>query len=90
MSKARNERRRRQRDAGEHTNVLAVHLSTFYEFLSSSPKPSDEAVRETFVRHRNAWYKYCASHQLTESVKDLFTLNVEKAWKRNQDRQTEQ
>lgn len=90
MSKARNERRKRKRDAAKHTNALAVHLSEFYGFLSSSPKPSDEAVRETFIRHRNAWYKYCASHQLTESVKDLFTLNVEQAWKRNQDRQTEQ
>ena len=90
MSKARNERRKRKRDAAKHTNALAVHLSEFYGFLSSSPKPSDEAVRETFIRPRNAWYKYCASHQLTESVKDLFTLNVEKAWKRNQDRQTEQ
>lgn len=71
MSKARNERRKRQRDASKHTNVLAVHLSEFYEFLSSSPKPSDEAVRETFIRHRNAWHNYCASHKLTESAKDL-------------------
>lgn len=90
MSKARNERRKRQRDAGKHTNVLAVHLSGFYEFLSSSPKPSDEAVRETFIRHRNAWYKYCASHKLTESAKDLFVMNVEKAWKRNQNKQAVQ
>ena len=87
MSKARNERRKRQ---SKHTNVLAVHLSEFYEFLSSSPKPSDEAVRETFIRHRNAWRNYCASHKLTESAKNLFVMNVEKAWKRNRDKQAAQ
>ena len=90
MSKARNERRKRQRDASKHTNVLAVHLSEFYEFLSSSPKPSDEAVRKTFIRHRNAWHNYCASHKLTESAKDLFVMNVEKAWKRNRAKQAAQ
>lgn len=83
MSEQRRKKRKQLRESGGHLNVLASHLSQFYEFLESEVKPSDDEVRDTFKKHRDAWYKYCDSNQLTDSAKDLFVMNVEKMWKRN-------
>lgn len=90
MSEQRRKKRKQQRESGGHLNVLASHLSLFYEFLEKKDKPSDEEVRSTFLKHKEDWYKYCDSHQLTDSSKDLFTMNVEKMWKHNTNKQSVQ
>lgn len=82
MSEKRRKKRKQKRESGGHLNVLASYLSQFYELLESEIKPSDQEVRDTFIKHRDAWHKYCDSNKLTDSAKDLFVMNVEMMWKR--------
>lgn len=87
MSEQRRKRRKQLRMAGGHLNVLASHLSQFYDFLEAEVKPSDQEVRETFIKHKEDWYKYCDSNKLKDSSKDLFVMNVEKRWKHKSSKQ---
>lgn len=88
MSVKRHNKRKQLRMAGGHLNVLTSHLSLFYEFLEAEIKPSDQEVRETFLKHKEAWYKYCDSNKLKDSAKDLFVMNVEKRWKHKSSKET--
>lgn len=88
MSEQRRLRRLKERVNQHHTIALANHLADFYEFLSQKVKPSDQQVRDEFLKHKDAWYKHCDKHKLKNEVKDLFVLNVEHTWKRKQSQQT--
>lgn len=82
MSYARNKRRRQQRASQPHLTMLATLLGRFYEFLSSSPQPSDGEVREKFTSANDQWKRYCTIHKLM-NANHLFVLNVHEAWKRH-------
>lgn len=67
-----------------YIEVLADLLGGFYEFLGEKVKPSDEEVRERFLKYKNSWFLYCDKQKLNNQIKDLFVLNIEKMWKHNQ------
>lgn len=64
--------------------VLADLLASFYEYLESDTQPTNEEVRERFLKDKNSWFLYCNKHNLNDQTKDLFVLNVDKMWKHNQ------
>lgn len=82
MSNARNIRRKCQREGQSHLAVLGALLGDFYEFLSKTPQPSNDEVRENFISSNNQWQRYCKIHQLT-NMDHFFVLNVREAWKRH-------
>lgn len=82
MSYTRNIKRTREKEVKRHLAQLAILLSRYYEFLSSRPQPSDEAVRERFISFDKRWRRYCANHKLM-NADHLFVLNVQEAWKRH-------
>jgi len=82
MSDARRQRRRQRKANQPHLTYLATLLGRFYEYLGSSPQPSDDAVRAHFTSSNEAWKKYCAIHKLM-NANHLFMLNVQEAWKRH-------
>jgi hypothetical protein len=81
MSQRRRLRREQERLSQKHFSVFGDILMGFYEFLESTPKPSDEAVRQEFIDRQNAWTKYCATHQLTETAKLMFNQEVGQSWR---------
>lgn len=83
MSQKRRLKRQAQRETSGMQQVLAGHLSEFYEFLETTPQPSNEEVRANLLEHKEEWFKYCDKNKLTDEQKDLFILNVEIFWKRN-------
>ena len=88
MSYARNIRRKQRKEGQQHINMLALLLSNFYEFLSGTPKPSDDEVRNMFTSSDNKWKQYCTIHKLM-NIDHLFVLNVREAWKRHTNNQTQ-
>lgn len=82
MSQARRMRHVQQRQNASHVSNLGVILGDFYEFLSQTPQPSDDKVREFFISCDNKWKQYCKIHKLM-NVDHLFKLNVREAWKRH-------
>lgn len=88
MSYVRNLRRRQNKKEQQHLNMLALLLGNFYEFLSKTPQPSTEEVREAFVSHNNRWKRYCTIHQLM-NIDHMFVLNVQEAWKRHTNHQSQ-
>lgn len=82
MSQARRMRRAQQRQNAGYMGNLAAILGDFYEFLSKTPQPTNEEVREYFTTCNNRWEKYCRIHKLM-NVDHLFKLNVQEAWKRH-------
>lgn len=80
MSKARNIRRLQERQAAKHFDYLGRLLMGFYGFLESTPKPSDESVREEFVKRENQWKRYCKTNQLTDRAALLFNQEVAVSW----------
>lgn len=81
MSKARNLRRKRERSAEKHLNVLGELLGQFYTFLEQKDKPSDDLVRAVFLEKEKAWKHYCKTNGLPESAHLLFNNEVAQAWK---------
>lgn len=82
MSEARRLRRKQQLQGQPYINKLATLLSSFYDFLSKTPQPSDREVREHFTTNNEEWVKYCESNKLI-NLNHLFVLNVQEAWKRH-------
>lgn len=82
MSKARRIKRKLQREEQLHLSVLATICGQFYEFLSSSPQPTDKEVRDSFSASNAKWKNYCQIHKLM-NIDHLFELNVHEAWKRH-------
>lgn len=82
MSNARRIRRKQQRESQNHLAVLATLCGDYYEFLSQTPQPADNEVREQFISSNNKWKQYCNIHELM-NVDHLFVLNVQEAWKRH-------
>lgn len=78
MSTARHNRRLGEK----HMTKLGDILSAFYGFLSKTPKPSDEEVREYFKRCRSAWTSYATKHNLSDASRNLFTAQVKEVWER--------
>jgi hypothetical protein len=82
MTQQRRIKRRQEQNGQEHLAALASLCGEYYEFLSSTPRPSDNTVREQFTSTNNRWKKYCKIHKLM-NVDHLFALNVREAWKRH-------
>ena len=53
----------------------------FYSFLECSPKPSDQEVRETFIKKEKEWKSYCRKHQLSDYTSNLFNYEVGESWR---------
>lgn len=73
--------------ANSSVQVLANILGDFYEFLSAKEKPSNEAVRERFLKDQNDWVEYCTANKLTEESKELFKINVNAMWEKRKSKQ---
>lgn len=84
MSRAR----RIRRQSEKHFNVLADLLMGFYAFLESSPKPSDEQVREEFKQRDAKWRRYCTKHHLNDDAASMFNREVAVSWKTRYAKQT--
>lgn len=82
MSIARKFRRAQLRKADVHFNVLANLLMGFYEFLESSPKPSDEEVRTRFINDEQRWKNYCSKKQLSNEASLMFNIEVSQSWEK--------
>ena len=78
------------KEVKKHKKALDKHLSEFFKFLDSHPKPSDEKVRAEFVRHEAEWRLYCTQHRLNARVAELFNANVSLEWERKYTRQPKQ
>lgn len=87
MSTTRRLRRAQLRKAEAHFNVLTDLLMGFYEFLESTPKPSDEEVRTRFINDEQRWKNYCSKKQLSKEASLMFNKEVSQSWKK---RYTEQ
>jgi hypothetical protein len=82
MSIARNMRRKHKAEHSQHLAKLANLLGDFYELLSSTPQPSDETIRSTFIKYNDNWQEYCRNHKLM-NADHLFVFNVRQAWERH-------
>lgn len=77
---------RRERKAQARTTMLAMNklgelLEEFYAFLDRQPKPSDQEVRDEFIRQENRWKRYCTVHQLTDKATLMFNQEVAVQWR---------
>lgn len=52
----------------------------FYEFLEQPTKPSDEEVRNEFIKREQAWKRHCTQRGLTEEAKLMFNSEVSQSW----------
>lgn len=82
MSKARRIKRQQERIVAKHMSVLGELLGRFYTFLDRKPKPSDESVREEFIKSEKSWKTYCTNHHLNQSASLLFNQEVAQSWKK--------
>lgn len=82
MSVTRRIRRAQERQAQIHFNVLAGLLMGFYEFLESTPKPSDEEVRTRFIDDEQKWKQYCSNKQLSNEASLWFNYEVSQSWEK--------
>lgn len=78
------EERRKKREFDRHMNVLSDHLGDFYEFLSRVEKPTNEEVRERFIKTQKHWKDYCYKKKLPVQMQMEFNRQVSMAWKRKQ------
>ena len=80
MSTNRRIRRERERNAQKHFAVFGSVLMGFYEILEKDPKPSDEEVRNEFIKRESYWKQYCLTHKLSEETSLLFNKEVSISW----------
>lgn len=80
MSKARRIRRQQERFVAKHLDMLGELLGEFYTFLEKHPKPTEEEVRDKFIKSENTWKAYCSKNQLTERASLLFNQEVAQSW----------
>lgn len=71
-----------QQENKKQLKVLKRHLRDFYNLLASKPKPSNEVIRDEFLRHEAEWRIYCTEHGLTAHLAELFNANVSVEWER--------
>ena len=65
----------------KYFNVLSDILMDFYSFLESTPKPSDEQVREGFIQRDAKWRRYCTKHHLNNDAASMFNREVAISWR---------
>lgn len=82
MSIQRRLRRAQARRAQAHYDVLFDLLMGFYEFLESTPKPSDDEVRTRFISDEQRWKDYCSKKQLSNEASLLFNKEVSQSWEK--------
>ena len=82
MSITRRIKRAQERASQRHFNVFGLILMGFYEFLEKTPKPSDEEVRNEFIKREQRWKQYCKTHKLTEEASLLFNKEVSISWEK--------
>ena len=87
MSITRRIKRAQGRDSIKHFNVFGSILMGFYEFLEKTPKPSDEEVRNEFIKREQRWKQYCKTHKLTEEASLLFNKEVSISWEKRYKKQ---
>ena len=75
------ETRRLKRKLNFHMNALGILLSDFYQLLESTPKPSDQEVRETFISYDDRWKKYCVNKGLSKTIAEEFKRQVSEVWR---------
>lgn len=81
MALPRGYRRHLQKEHDKSVSFFGNVLMGFYEFLEKSPKPSDNEVREEFIKRDRSWRHYCSTHNLNDKAKVLFKQEVSVAWK---------
>lgn len=82
MSITRRIKRAQKRASVQHFNAFGSLIMGFYEFLEKSPKPSDEEVRNEFIKREQRWKQYCVTHKLTEEASLLFNKEVSISWEK--------
>lgn len=82
MSITRRFRRAQLRKAEAHFDVLTNLLMGFYEFLESTPKPSDDEVRIRFINDEQRWKNYCSKKQLSKDASLMFNQEVSQSWEK--------
>lgn len=82
MSKTRRIKRAQQRAAQKHFDVFGNILMRYYEFLEKTPKPTDDEVRDEFIKREQRWKQYCKSNHLTEEASLLFNKEVSQSWEK--------
>lgn len=82
MSIQRRLRRAQTRQAQANFDVLMELLMGFYEFLESTPKPTDEEVRMRFIKDEQRWKDYCSKKQLSKEASLLFNKEVSQSWEK--------
>ena len=70
-----------------HLTLLLALLTDFYEFLGSTPQPSDEQVRASFIAHDLKWRQHCTKNQLTPAASLLFNKQVSAEWNKRMQRE---
>ncbi|MDD6104111.1 MAG: hypothetical protein PUB73_05845 [Bacteroidales bacterium] len=80
-SLARRERKAQARITMLAMNKLGELLEEFFAFLDKQPKPSDQEVRDEFIRQENRWKRYCVVHQLTDKATLMFNQEVAVQWR---------
>ena len=70
----------KQKPGDRHLVFLLSLLTNFYDFLGSTPQPTDEQVRASFVAHELQWRRYCAKNQLNPAASLLFNKQVSAEW----------
>lgn len=80
-SLARRERKAQARITMLAMNKLGELLEEYFTFLDRQPKPSDQEVRDEFIRQENRWKRYCTVHQLTDKATLMFNQEVAVQWR---------
>jgi hypothetical protein len=75
-------RRKLQKEHDKAMNFFGETLMGFYEFLEKHPKPSDQEVRDEFIRREKSWTHYCSANKLNNEAKLLFKKEVGAAWEK--------